>query len=407
MKIAIVTYGTEGDTRPLAALGRAMMDAGHDIRLLADAATLRSASALGVPSAALSGDIRRALAPGHEVYRKGGFNSTAKALTQIVNDHTSAWMREVHDASVGCDAIVVSALASFVGLSVGESRRIPVIGAGFIPITPTAAFPSPFLPPGIVPGWLNRASHRFVNAMLWRAFRAATNAARIEVCKLPPRKQLWEGHSMLYGVSPSLLPRPADWPDNAHTCGQWRMSDPEWTPPPALEQFLDAGEPPVYIGFGSMAGSDPRHLATEIVAAVGGRRALFYPGWSGIDATVLPKNFFVVGDTPHHWLFPRTSVVVHHGGAGTTHSAARAGVPSVVVPFAGDQFFWAHRLEQSGVAGEAVSGNRMQRAALARSIALAEQDEVRARARALGARMATEDGLTAAVSTLEALLASR
>ncbi|WP_369679462.1 glycosyltransferase, partial [Burkholderia ubonensis] len=104
--------------------------------------------------------------------------------------------------------------------------------------------------------------------------------------------------------------------------------------------------PPVYVGFGSMAGFDRASLTDALVTALDGRRALFYPGWSGIDTSALPKHVFVVGDTPHRWLFPRTSMVIHHGGSGTTHSAARAGVPSVVVPFAGDQFFWANRLQR-------------------------------------------------------------
>ncbi|TCW85623.1 glycosyltransferase [Burkholderia sp. SRS-46] len=405
MKLVIVTYGTEGDVRPLAALGRALIDAGHDVRLLADAATLGSAAALGVPSAALSGDIRRALAPGEAlsdaVNGRGGFSDTSKALASIANANTAAWMREVADASAGCDAIVVSGLAAFVGLSVAEYRGIPAIGAGLIPITPTAEFASPFLPPGKLPRWLNRASHRLVNALLWQAFRRATNAARASVCGLPPRKRVWTEHPMLYGVSPALLSGPADWPDPACACGQWSADDPAWTPPPALAAFLDAGEPPVYVGFGSMAGFDRAALADALTQALDGRRALFYPGWSGIDASALPGNVCVVGDTPHRWLLPRTSMAIHHGGSGTTHSAARAGVPSVVVPFAGDQFFWASRLQRLGVAAAPVAGRRMHADALARGIAFAERAGTRASAVELGARMAEEDGLRRAVAALE------
>ncbi|KVO02348.1 glycosyl transferase [Burkholderia ubonensis] len=405
MKLVIVTYGTEGDTRPLAALGRALLDAGHEVRLLADAATLGSAAALGVPSAALSGDIRRALAPGEAlsdaVCGRGGFNDTSKALAAIANANTAAWMSEVADASAGCDAIVVSGLAAFVGLSVAEYRGVPAIGAGLIPITPTAGFPSPFLPPDKLPRWLNRASHRLVNALLWQAFRRATNAARASVCGLPPRKRVWTGHPMLYGVSPALLSGPTDWPDNACACGQWSVDDPAWTPPAALDAFLAAGEPPVYVGFGSMAGFDRASLTDALVTALDGRRALFYPGWSGIDTSALPKHVFVVGDTPHRWLFPRTSMVIHHGGSGTTHSAARAGVPSVVVPFAGDQFFWANRLQRLGVAGAPVAGRRLRAAELARGIAFAQRGDVKARAADLGRRIAQEHGLRRAVAAIE------
>ncbi|WP_027782415.1 MULTISPECIES: glycosyltransferase [Burkholderia] len=405
MKLVIVTYGTEGDTRPLAALGRALLDAGHDVRLLADAATLGSAAALGVPSAPLSGDIRRAIAPegalADAVRGRGGFGDTSKALAAIANANTAAWMREVADASAGCDALLVSGLASFVGLSVAEYRGIPAIGAGMIPITPTAEFASPFLPPGKVPRWLNRASHRLVNALLWQAFRKSTNAARASVCGLPPRKHVWTDHPMLYGVSPALLSGPADWPANVQACGQWRIDARAWAPPPELSAFLDAGEPPVYIGFGSMAGFDRAAMAMALTQALAGRRALFYPGWSGIDASLLPAHVRVIGDTPHDWLFPRVAMAIHHGGSGTTHSAARAGIASVVVPFAGDQFFWANRLQRLGVADAPVAGRRVDAAALARAIAFAERGETKARAAQLGARLAQEDELKRAVSAIE------
>ncbi|WP_213294854.1 glycosyltransferase [Paraburkholderia sacchari] len=408
MKLTVVTYGTEGDTRPLAALCRALMDAGHQTHLLADRATLGSAEALGVPASALSGDIRAALMPGAAlgsvVSGRTSFDATAKALALIANASTRAWMQEVADASAGRDAIVVSGLAAFVGLSVAEYRRVPVLGASLIPLTPTRDFASPFLPPSKVPRWLNHASQRLVNALLWRAFRRATNAARAEVCGLAPRGRVWTDHPMLYGVSPNLLPRPRDWPANATVCGQWRQASGDWTPPAPLARFLDAGEAPLYIGFGSMAGFDREQLVTTLIEAAEGRRVLFYPGWSGVDTTRLPENFCVIGETPHDWLFARTSAVVHHGGSGTTHSACRAGVPSVVVPFAGDQAFWAHRLAALGVAPAAVDGRRLHASALKQAIAFAQRDDVKARAAALGSRMAQEDGLRVAVSEVERLL---
>ncbi|CAN7199366.1 glycosyltransferase [Trinickia sp. LjRoot230] len=411
MKFTVVTYGTEGDTRPLAALCRALMDAGHETQLLADAATLGAARTLGVPAAALAGDIRQALMPGEAladaIVRKGGFGATAEALARIANENTAAWMAQAADASAGCDAVIVSALASFVGLSVAESRRVPAIGASMIPISPTAAFASPFLRPTMVPRFLNRVSHRFVNAMLWRAFRTTTNAARATVCGLPKRSRVWTEHPILYGISPTLLPRPDDWPDHAQICGQWVGPAAAWTPPASLDAFLAAGEPPIYVGFGSMAGFDTPRFLDALVAAVGSRRALFYPGWSGIGHGALPSNFHVIGDTPHAWLFPRVSVVIHHGGAGTTHSAVRAGVPSVVVPFAADQFFWAHRLTALGVAGPPIDANKCAPAAFADGIAFALRPAARQRAAALAARMATENGTARAVTTIEAIVRAR
>ncbi|WGT63107.1 glycosyltransferase [Variovorax paradoxus] len=410
MKIAVVTYGTEGDTRPLAALCHALDDAGHASVLLADASTLGTAQRLGVRSHALAGDIRGALGSGgaiaNVVAQSDRPGAAAKALADIANVQAAAWLRQTVEAARGCDAIVCAGLAAFVGLSAAESLDVPAIGAGMFPLTPTREFASPFLPPSRVPRFLNRASHHLVTAMLWRAFRPALNAARAEVCGLPPRRRIWSTHPALYGFSPSLVPRPADWPANAAVCGQWIPPEPEWQPPQSLSAFLAAGEAPVYIGFGSMTGFDAGRMRQVVVDAVAGRRAVLNPGWSGIDVQLLPANFHVVGDTPHDWLFPRMSVVVHHGGSGTTHSAARAGVPSVVVPFAGDQFFWAHRLALAGIASKAVAGSRLGADELARSIAFADRPEVRARAHALGEQMRAENGLARAVGSIEKIVAT-
>ena len=407
MRFVTVTYGTEGDARPLAALNRALIDAGHEARLLADISTLGSAAALGVPAIAIAGDIKAAFQHGDALARVvgkgGGFADTAKALAHLANANAEAWMRETLEAARGCDAVIVGGLAAFVGLSVAEHLGIAAIGTGLIPITPTAEFPSPFLRPGMIPSWLNRTSHRVVNGLIWRAFRARTNAARAGTMGLAPRRRLWTDHPMLYGISPSLLPRPRDWPNNAVICGQWVPPATGWTPPAALAAFLAAGEPPLYVGFGSMAGLDRRTLLAALLPAVGGRRALFYPGWSGVEPSDLPANFLTIGDTPHDWLFPRVSVVVHHGGGGTSHSAVRAGVPSVAVPFAGDQFFWADRLQRAGVASPSVAAKDVTASALGRGITLAESAGMRSRASALGAAMSAEDGLGRAVAQIERL----
>lgn len=408
MKFVVATYGTEGDARPFAALCRGLMDAGHEARLLADGGTLGSAAALGVPATALAGDIRGALRQdggGSGVIAKGGgFNQTTRALAKIANENTESWLRTIIEAGEGWDAILVAGLAAFAGFSAAEYLGVKAIGAGMIPITPTAAFPSPFLPPRWVPRPLHRASHRFVNAMLWKAFRDKTNVARA-IFKLPPRTSVWKDVPMVYGVSPNLVPAPSDWPADVHLCGQWIAPSAAWTPPPALANFLAAGEAPIYIGFGSMTGFDNARLLDALVQATAGRRVLFYAGWSGIDPKALPGNFLVIGDTPHNWLFPRTAAVIHHGGSGTSHSAARAGVPSIVTPFAGDQFFWAECLCAAGVAPGAVNGRRPTAAAFARALDFAGGARVRTRAQALGEKMRGENGVAEAVAALERVVA--
>jgi sterol 3beta-glucosyltransferase len=412
MKLVAVTFGTEGDTRPLATLCSALRDAGHDVILLAADGTLGSARDLGVPHAALAGDIRSlrsllqprngsaAIAAG-----KVGLNATARALSRVANDNATAWMRQTLELANGCHAIICAGLPALVGFSVAEKLGVPSLGAGMIPLTPTAEFPSPFLPPRRVPRWLNRLSHRFAREMLWRAFRGATNEARVRVCGLPPRSRLWSTHPVLYGISPSLLPKPADWPANAYMCGQWVRPVEHWDAPQSLQEFLAAGDSPIYVGFGSMVGFDRNAMRDAVVTAVAGRRALFYPGWSGAEGLQLPKNFCLIEDTPHDWVFRRTSLVIHHGGSGTTHSAARAGCPSVVLPFVGDQPFWAERLRLLGVAPGTTDGRDVDAHSLKLAINAAGTTEMRRRATALGEKMRAEDGLASGVAIIESLAA--
>lgn len=406
MRLLIATYGTEGDVRPLVALARRWMESGHEVRLLAGRSTLDEAWQASVPCAPLTGDIRGQTGTEAGIAGVVGKETPdmANALAQIANRHASSWLKDILEAGREADAILASGLAVFSGLSAGERLGLPVIGASFIPITPTRDFASPFLPPARWPGLINVASHHVVNNLIWRAMRGACNDARKTVAGLAPRRRAWSAHPVLYGVSPTLLPPPPDWPARVRICGQWTPQAIGWSPPPDLARFLRAGPPPVYVGFGSMMGFDRARVWGEVLAGLAGRRALLAPGWAGLDGVDAPSNVFVLGAAPHDALFQHVSTVVHHGGSGTSHSATRAGRPSVVVAFAGDQSFWGSRLHKLGVAAPPLAGHRVSAAAVARALEFAERDSVRARAMALGERMRMEDGPSLAVEILQRLL---
>lgn len=405
MKFTFLTYGTDGDTRPLVALAKELIGRGHQVHLLSDVAGAALAQAHGVPFTALAGSMRETVMPGgalSAIMQDGGdFSRITKACARIAQDNTAAWMAATREVAQGSDALLFAGLAAFVGLAVAEGLDIACIGAAMWPMTPTREFATAFMRPRRLPGWANRMSHRFFTAMSWALFRPAVNQARREVFGAAPRRRMWEGYPVLYGCSPALVPRPADWPRNVELCGAWHLP-PEraWQPPESLAQFLAAGEAPAYIGFGSMAGFDRARLLDALIDAAGPRRVLFYPGWSGIDLSRLPRNFYVLGDTPHDWLFPRTSLVVHHGGAGTTHAAARAGVPSVVVPFAGDQFFWADRIERAGLGRSCAQASALDGHALRQLMDAASVSAVRKKARAVAAQMRVEDGNACAADRL-------
>jgi len=241
-----------------------------------------------------------------------------------------------------------------------------------------------------------------------RAFRGALNDARRDVTRQAPRRTEFDGYPVVCGISPTLVPQPRDWPEHFAITGQWTLAtDPAWSPQPELAKFLAAGEPPVYIGFGSMVGFDRDRFRSLVLDALEDRRALLFAGWSGFGEGALPSSVLAIGPTPHDWLLPRTRIALHHGGAGTTHAAAGAGVPSVVVPFGGDQPFWADRLRRVGIAPPAISHAKLTAAGLRESLAFAGDPKMIARARAIGEAMAGEDGVAEAVGRIVRALERR
>ena len=174
---------------------------------------------------------------------------------------------------------------------------------------------------------------------------------------------------------------------------------------PALEAFLQAGPPPVYVGFGSMAGRDPARLARTVVEALqaAGQRGLLAPGWGGLAPGALPPTVHVVGEMPHAALFPRVKAVVHHGGAGTTHAGLRAGRPTLICPFFADQPFWGRLVHARGLGPAPIPQRRLDAPRLAAALHTLVSDAAMAtRAAALGEAMRAEDGAAAAVAALEA-----
>ena len=410
LRLVALTFGTEGDSRPMVALCRGLLDAGHEVVLLCEQAGEAYAAECGVPFVPLAGDMAAALqsASAGFLRRGGDVTHTAKALAEIARANTAAWMRATLEHAAHADAIVAAGLAIYVGLSCAEHLRLPAIGAGLQPVMPTREFASPFLPPWRLPGWANLLSHRLVLGLMWRAFRGAINDGRRDVTNQPPRRTEFDGYPIVCGISPALVPQPRDWPGRFVIAGHWwRPHDPAWTPPPALAAFLDAGEAPVYIGFGSMVGFDRDQLRALVLDALDGRRALLFSGWSGFGAGDLPSTVLQVGPTPHDWLLPRTSVVVHHGGAGTTHAAARAGVPSIVAPFAGDQPFWGDRLTRLGIAPPSLPQKALTARRLRESLALAGDARMLTRARSIGDAMSNEHGVANAVAHIESWVGPR
>jgi sterol 3beta-glucosyltransferase len=280
-----------------------------------------------------------------------------------------------------------------------------------MPQSATPDFPFPSLPQTLpLGGLLNSLTYPVLLEGMGLMFRKSINQFRQTTLQLSPLPR-WTGLygrldkagvPYLYGFSPTVIPKPTNWAQRLHVTGYWFLEHPQdWTPPADLLAFLAAGSPPVYIGYGSMTGREPERMTEIALAALAktGQRGILLTGWGGICAADLPESVSKLESAPHDWLFPRMAAIVHHGGAGTSAAALRAGVPSVVVPFFGDQPFWAHRLLQLGVSPAPIPKSSLTVDKLAEAIAIAVSDAtMRQRARAIGNQIRAENGVQQAVA---------
>lgn len=413
-RITILAAGTQGDVRPLVALGAGLREAGHQVQLCTSTEFEAMARCAGLGFSPLSADFRQLMARERDTLDRGLdlFRVYAMVKRRLL-EMAGRWPEEGLAASQTADLLIGAGNASLLAASLGEARRLPVVQVQLQPMMPCRDIPPMILPPTRwpLPGLLNLALYRVLRLASWRALSPAYDRVVRPALGLQPYP--WCGPDVLegamprrtlYGYSPQVLPRSADWGPEISVTGYWVLPEPHWQPPQALLDFLAEGEPPVYIGFGSMAGGDAQRLATAALDALqrSGRRGVLSAGWGGmaLPAGLDARQIHVIDHAPHEWLFPRMALAVHHGGAGTSAAAARAGIPSVVVPFFGDQPFWADRLRRLGVAPEPLRRRSLDGLALAAAIARASTPAMRKRAAALGESLRAEDGVANAVMQL-------
>lgn len=415
MRITILAPGSRGDIQPYVALGRGLLAAGHTVRMV----TTRDHAALvtehGLDLHALDIDVQAAI---REIETSASLESgkllaSFRRIAELGRRSAAALAEGGLEACRGADAVLTGFSGLFMGMSIAEELGLPLLQAYNVPFSPTRDFPGA-LTPGLSfwpRGLFHRLGHHLSRQVLWLTARAAGNQARTTVLGLPPApffgpfsgERLGRG-LVLYGFSPAVLGRPADWGPSIEVTGYWFLDAHEgWAPPPDLVEFLARGPTPVYVGFGSMSHRSPEETAQQVISALRatGQRAILHAGWGGLRAEELPETMKMVGSVPHAWLFDRVSAVVHHGGAGTTAAGLRAGVPNIVVPFHGDQPFWARRVAELGAGPPPLPRKRLTAARLARAIEAAVTDrEMRRRAHEVGEQIRSDDGVARAVEAI-------
>ena len=203
-----------------------------------------------------------------------------------------------------------------------------------------------------------------------------------------------------YLWSPHLIPRPDDWKPHVDVADfVFLEQQGSWEPPPELVRFLEAGDPPVYVGFGSCVVEDPEGLTRTVFEALerAGARGIVSAGWGGLGGGEVPPHVLLIGESAHDWLFPRCAAVCHHGGAGTTAMGLRCGRPTVVVPFFGDQPFWGRMIAEAGAGAEPVPIGELDAERLAEAFRTCARPEVRARAEEIGETLRRRNGADLAV----------
>lgn len=417
MRALIFAHGTRGDVQPFIALAHALREVGHEAVLGGPAGSASLSEPYGIPFAPLSDGmnegmddpkVRRAIETNYRGLR--GKLTAIKLIRRAKPE-----LRKVLDdiAAVPADDVdvVVHAVNSPVQF-LAEKLGVPSVAVGLQPgWVPTRSFPGPFVPFRI-PEALNQASY-LPNRLVLRAIVGAGSRWRSETLGLPRRPHQKDAlrapdgrpATVLQAFSRHVLPAPPEYPDGTHTTGYWFLpAAADWTPPERLREFLDAGDPPVYVGFGSMAGTEPTRVGRTVTDAVrlAGMRAVLVTGWGGLDADIDPGRILVLDHAPHDWLFPQSTAIVHHGGGGTTAAALASGRPQVVCPFIADQPYWARRMHTTRVAPEPLPQRRLTVDNLARALRqVAKNEAMRTRAADLGTVIRAENGVGNAIALLE------
>ncbi|MEV4411804.1 glycosyltransferase [Catellatospora sp. NPDC049609] len=423
MKAFVLAFGTRGDVQPFVALGRALSDAGHEA-LVAGPACYRSlAAAHGVPYAPVDDQwnrltdephIQEALATN---YRGLAAKRTAIEVVRRTRQHIAAALDDIA-AAVPARTDVVVHHTMLPGQHLAEALGVPSVPVALQPNwVPTSTFPCPMWAPPWLPRAFNRLSYRpaaLAPQMLLGAVGEHWRA------RLGLRSRRGSGNAfrrpdggpafVLQAFSRHVLPQPADWPGYAPVTGYWTLAGEDQGPSPALARFLDSGAPPIHVGFGSMRGRNPEasgEIVQQMIHATG-LRAVVATGAGGIAMAGSNDSVHVVDEAPHDWLFPRTAAVIHHGGAGTTAAALRAGRPQVICPFTGDQPFWSRRMQSLGVAPDPIPQRQMTAERLIEAVeATRSTTTIPRRAAEIGELVRSEGGAHHAVELLLELVGER
>ncbi|KAK5173896.1 uncharacterized protein LTR77_002577 [Saxophila tyrrhenica] len=437
LNIVIQVVGSRGDVQPFIALGKVLKETyGHRVRLATHPTFKDFVQEHGLEFFSIGGDPSRLMAfmvrnPGLMPGFRNLFAGDVGGQRRMVGEYIQGCWRSCYETGDGttehalpepsgtddgpepaarpfvADCIIANP-PSFAHIHCAEKLGISLHIMFTMPYSPTQAFPHPLanIQSSNADAQLtNYISYAMIEILSWQGLGDIINRFRAKCLRLDPISLL-AAPGMLqrlkiphtYCWSPALIPKPKDWGPHISIAGFSQLSSGNYIPASDLQAFLDAGPPPVYIGFGSIVLDDPNALTELIFEAVGktgGRRVLLSKGWGGLGADELrrvPEGVFMLGNVPHDWLFQHVSCVVHHGGAGTTAAGITAGRPTLVVPFFGDQPFWGAMVARAGAGPEPIPYRQLMADKLSDAIDFCLRPDSVERAKELASKIAAERG---------------
>lgn len=417
MKVAMLTYGSRGDVQPYVAVADQLRTNGHTVVFATPVNLAATVSDSGFEAASIPIDSQAFLSSeeGRQFLANGRTTTFLRRLAEEETAKRDGLDEALIAASAGADVVVTGVLSLTRAAAITERSGQPLVVLSTLPFEPTGDFPCPYLVAGDLPTRAaRRASHRLFLRLFSLSGRANTAAMRRRLGasgRVPDvfRRLRRDATPIVHMISPQLLPGPRDWPDHCTLAGDVRIAShlrAAWGEAhldSELLAWLDAGPPPVFMGFGSMPVLEPAASLRMIddVAARCGVRALVGAGWSDLTAGErCGGRLFIASRFDHDRVLPRCSAAVHHGGAGTTHAALRAGLPAVVAHVFADQILWGRQVARRKV-GVSIPYRKLDADRLTAALAPLLDDDVARRASSLADAMAHERGAAVASEAIE------
>ena len=409
--IGIIVGGTRGDVQPAIVLGCALRDAGYKVTLMAGSNFERWIQGHDLDFEDLGVDIRAMMeSPAGKAWTKSGNFAQLFQMKRLVSGYSDVIVKRSVDVLPKFDAII-SGLTTFAQAAVvAESNDIALFHLLFQPMYPTRSGPAS---PAPIRNSAYSRLNLFTYPMMLRGLWYAYGSAMRKTCDLLGVDEMtykdfsngWLNTPTLIAASPEVIPPPPDYPSHLHVTGFLYLDHgAEWSPPQDLLKFLEAGDPPVYIGFGSMTGHASDDM-TLLIKALDGRRAVISQGWSDMQNSTLPDSVHLLTGAPHDWLFPRMSAVVHHGGAGTLAASLRACVPILVIPHLADQFYYGRRVHELGVGPKPIPRRKLDAQSLKSALDdLLENESFQKESEHLGEKIQKEAGVKNIVGVIDGYL---